>query len=167
MNKRKGKNNYNYRHGGCCGEKTKLYHTWQRMRQRCLNPRQPKYHRYGGRGITITKKWDCYSSFEAWALKNGYQDGLTLDRVNNDGNYTPKNCRWVSMSENSRKKGTTKISFQDAIKIRERLVKGESESDLATEFQVVHGTIWFIARGYTHVAEGECSKKLKERDLKK
>lgn len=81
---------------------TRLYHIWKNMRQRCGNPRKPDYQYYGGRGIKIDKRWDDYNEFEKWALANGYTDELTIDRINVDGNYTPENCRWVSMTEQAR-----------------------------------------------------------------
>lgn len=82
---------------------SKPYDTWTHMRERCLNPRHSKYHRYGGRGITICDEWrDDPVAFCAWATANGWQPGLQLDRINNDGNYEPGNCRFVTHAENQR-----------------------------------------------------------------
>jgi len=76
-----------------------LYKIWANMRQRCLNQTSKKYPRYGGRGITICPEWiNSYLQFEADMLPT-YQPGLTLDRKDNDGNYTPENCRWITLSE--------------------------------------------------------------------
>ena len=77
--------------------------TWFGIKQRCFNPNALMYPRYGGRGITITSEWLDFGQFERWALKSGYVSGLTIDRVNNDGNYEPGNCRWITKSENSRR----------------------------------------------------------------
>jgi len=73
---------------------------WRGMLTRCRNPNYHSYHRYGGRGITVCSLWtDSFQEFCHWALANGFKMHLTLDRRNNEGNYTPENCRWVSRSD--------------------------------------------------------------------
>lgn len=85
-----------YEKHGKCG--TRLYNIWFLMRQRCNNPKASHYKRYGGRGIKVCDEWsNDFPSFEAWALANGYADNLTLDRINNNGNYEPSNCRWTDI----------------------------------------------------------------------
>lgn len=156
----KGKNNPNYKTGlGCAGKRCSLYSSWQGMKQRCTNPNNPKYHRYGGRGITVCKEWMNIQGFLNWAKKSGWKEGLTIDRINNDGNYCPENCRWVSVSENSRKKSTTKIDMQTAQEIRSRA--NEDWYKLAKEYGCSHGNIWFIMHDFTHVPDGDCTKKIK------
>ena len=71
------------------------------MKSRCNNPKYSSYHRYGGRGITYCEEWETFEPFLKWALKNGYSDDLTLDRIDNDGNYEPSNCRWATQSQQS------------------------------------------------------------------
>lgn len=70
------------------------------MKQRCQNPRCKAYRNYGARGIKVCKEWQQFEPFLAWALKNGYQKGLELDRSDNDGDYEPSNCRWISRRDN-------------------------------------------------------------------
>ena len=144
-------------------KETGIYNSWMNMKQRCDNKKNPKYVRYGGRGIKVCQEWYDIHNFYEWAKKSGWFEGASIDRINNDGNYCPENCRWISMSENSRKKRTTKISFEQAKIIRERLDNGENENQLAKEYGVVHGTIWFIKNRFTHVDENKCSEKLKSR----
>ncbi|PGF00854.1 hypothetical protein [Bacillus toyonensis] len=86
----------NIKHGGW---KTRIYQTHSDMKQRCLNPNNPRYHRYGGRGIVICEEWMSFESFRDWAYSNGYSDDLTIERINNDGNYEPDNCKWATMEE--------------------------------------------------------------------
>lgn len=88
------------RHAGI--RNSKLYHIYHGIKQRCKNTNNPNYPEYGGKGILICEEWDSdYKNFEDWSLSNGYSDGLTIDRINSDGNYCPNNCRWISLSENS------------------------------------------------------------------
>ena len=69
------------------------------MKQRCYNPKNHAYKYYGGRGIKICNKWlNDFMSFYNWSINNGYAKGLSIDRINNNGNYEPNNCRWISSS---------------------------------------------------------------------
>jgi len=90
------------KHGEATGRKSRLYRIWKGMRERCRYPQHKSWHRYGGRGITVAEEWSEYAAFRDWALANGYTPDLTIDRINNDGNYEPGNCRWITRSENSR-----------------------------------------------------------------
>lgn len=77
-----------------------LYKKWAAMKRRCLNPNEQNYSRYGGRGITVCKEWvESYETFRAWALTAGYQEGLSIDRIDPDGPYCPDNCRWISIAD--------------------------------------------------------------------
>lgn len=75
----------------------KLYNSWSAMKHRCLYPSDTHYNYYGGRGITICEDWLDYEKFKEWAIKNGWQNDLTIDRIDYDKNYEPSNCRWVDM----------------------------------------------------------------------
>ena len=89
------------KHGG---EGTRLYDVWINMKQRCENTNNPRYHDYGGRGITVCSEWHDYAEFAEWAAATGYDERAargkcTLDRINNDKGYAPDNCRWTDMRE--------------------------------------------------------------------
>ncbi len=88
---------------GC--SKTRLYYIWKGMRQRCYNHNNPDYKNYGGRGIKICDEWlDDFQAFRDWATENGYREGLSIDRIDNDRNYEPDNCRWISIKQQQRNK---------------------------------------------------------------
>jgi hypothetical protein len=86
---------------------TRLHSLWLGMRKRCYTTSSTAYAQYGGKGITVSSHWDSYENFKAWALQNGYVDGLSLDRINSSGNYTPRNCRWVSVEAQIRNRRKT------------------------------------------------------------
>lgn len=99
------KGNHNHLiHGG---RKTRLYYIWKTMRQRCNNPKSQKHKSYHDRGITICHEWDDFAVFREWAYSSGYRDDLTIDRIDNDGNYCPENCRWATLTEQARNKQNT------------------------------------------------------------
>ena len=79
----------------------RLYNIWKNMRQRCSNPNASGYKNYGGRGISICSDWDNFYVFQDWALSNGYEDNLEIDRIDSNSDYSPVNCRWVTKSFNS------------------------------------------------------------------
>lgn len=86
--------------------KKKLYFIYHSMKSRCYNPNDRASHNYGARGIKLCDEWHSFEEFEKWALSNGYKQGLWIDRIDNDGDYAPSNCRWVTPKEQQNNKRT-------------------------------------------------------------
>lgn len=97
---------------GATGDHTnveRLYKIWVGMRQRCNNPCNKAFKYYGRKGVRVCKEWEDYNSFKTWALENGYNADAcfgecTIDRINPFGNYEPKNCRWITLTEQAKNK---------------------------------------------------------------
>lgn len=96
----------NLTHGG---RYTKLYQVWINMRRRCNSPKSQFYHRYGGRGISVCPEWGEFIVFKKWAESNGYKEGLSIERNNNDGNYEPSNCSWIPRCQQSQNRSSNVI----------------------------------------------------------
>ena len=112
---------------------TKLYHTWASMKDRCLNKNNPHYDRYGGRGITINNEWYDYENFYNWAISNGYEEGLSIDRIDNNGNYEPSNCKWTTQS----------VQNRNTSRNRMYTINGESLciTDIANKYNINRNTL--------------------------
>lgn len=83
---------------------SRLYYVWEAMRQRCTNQYNRWYDDYGGRGIAVCEEWHDFANFMQWAERTGYQEGLSIDRIDVNEGYNPVNCRWVTMHEQNRNK---------------------------------------------------------------
>lgn len=99
------------KHGDCKnGTISRLYEIWRCAKQRCYNKNDNSYKNYGSRGIKVCSEWkNDFVKFKDWALKNGYKDNLTIDRINNDGNYEPGNCKFSIMKEQQRNKRSNRL----------------------------------------------------------
>lgn len=87
----------------------KLRKVWRQMKSRCDKPTDGSYYKYGGRGIRVCDAWYDYFAFRSWSIENGYEDGLTIDRIDNEGNYEPSNCRWTDLKTQSRNTRTNRL----------------------------------------------------------
>lgn len=96
----------NFRHGMT---KTRIYNIWCRMRQRCSDKKCREYKLYGGRGITVCEEWQDFIQFHDWARESGYEENLTIDRIDVNGNYEPDNCRWATRLEQGNNKGNNHV----------------------------------------------------------
>lgn len=86
---------------------TRIYDIWRSMKSRCFYKNDVSYDRYGGRGITVCDEWLTFEKFHEWARSNGYSDNLSIDRIDNDGNYEPGNCRWATTEQQAGNRSTT------------------------------------------------------------
>lgn len=89
--------------------RSKIYAVWHSMKNRCLNSKDRYFQIYGGRGIKVCEEWLLFETFAEWASTHGYKDGLTLDRVDNNGEYKPDNCRWATWVEQANNKSNNVI----------------------------------------------------------
>ncbi len=132
------------RHGK---SKTPEYKVWLGMKKRCTNPKHKRFHRYGGRGISICKRWE--HSFLTFLFDMGLKpfEKAEIDRIDNDGNYEPGNCRWTTSKINNRNKGNVKLSFELSEEIRKLYKSGNyTQERLGEIYSVCHSTIGRIVR---------------------
>lgn len=117
-----------YKHGKSY---TSLYRVLAAIKTRCYNEKSPPYKNYGGRGISCCKEWlYCFECFYDWSIATGYKSGLEIERINNDGNYEPTNCRWATRKEQARNKRTNRILYYYGQ--RKTLVEWAEETGLTT-----------------------------------
>ena len=114
---------------------SRLYIIWKSMRARCENPHNHDYGYYGGRGITVCEEWHDFANFMQWAERTGYQENLTLDRIEVNEGYNPVNCRWVTMHEQNRnRRNNVNITYHGVTRCL---------SDWAATFGINRATLWW------------------------
>lgn len=129
--------------------KTRLYQIWNSMRMRCghSGPWHPKHADYKDKGIAVCESWaSSFMDFRSWALANGYNDTLTIDRIDNSGCYNEANCRWVSVTDNNRNRTTAKLNREIVSIIKSELLSGKTGKILAEKFSVSQQTICDIRK---------------------
>lgn len=135
--------------------RTKLYQLWKKIRERCYNPKASSFKDYGAKGITVCWAWRHNPSrFVLWASRNGWSPNLTIDRKDYRKGYSPGNCRFVSLSFNSRYTRRTKLTLADAREIRRLFECGTmTKKAMANHFSVSRRTIYHVICG-NHWKEG-------------
>lgn len=128
---------------------TRLYRIWGNMCNRCSNPNNPVWNRYGGRGITVCDEWKSYECFSAWAKTSGYTDDLTIGRIDNNDGYNPLNCRWVDdFVQANNKRNNHLIEYDGKI-----MTIAEWAKELGIPYKTLHQRIvgynWTTERAFT------------------
>lgn len=127
---------------------TRTYASWKDAKRRCFDPKNKRYPEYGGRGIGMSREWR--NSFGAFFASMGEApDGMTLERVNVDGNYEPGNCRWATKAEQARNTRSNKANWEMVREMRRRHANGESSARLAAEFGMCWTNAKYIVSGVT------------------
>jgi hypothetical protein len=88
--------------------RTRLFNIWRGMHQRCTDQNKSNYKYYGARGISVCHEWNEFAPFKDWADAHGYDEALTIDRIDPNGNYEPSNCRWISIEDQQRNRRNSK-----------------------------------------------------------
>lgn len=125
-------------------ENLKIHECWTNMKTRVKNKNYIHSHRYIGRGIDLFHEWERFIPFLKWALENGFKEGLTLDRIDNNKGYYPDNCRFISNKENHRNSSSVKINIKDAEKIRDMKSQGIPAVSIAEIFKISRRQIYNI-----------------------
>ncbi len=126
----------------------RLYSIWKHMVGRCHDPDEVGFRRYGGRGITVCEAWrNDYPAFARWALTNGYEDGLSNDRIDGDRGYSPDNCQWITLRENVRKTSRVKMTPEKRRMATGMATLGLSGRKISRLMGVSHNTINFYLNG--------------------
>ena len=149
-----GSERMNYKHGL---RRHPLYGIWNAMNQRCNNPNVGAYPHYGGRGIKVCEEWGSFEAFYKWSVANGWAEGLSIDRIDNDGNYCPENCRWTDIYTQANNTSSNRFITYNG--------KTQTEAQWAKELGMNKYTLssrinlrgWSIERAFTQPVRGRKS----------
>ena len=134
--------------------RTRLFRIHAGIRTRIFNKNCYAYKNYGGRGIKLCEEWGSFENFYEWAINNGYEKTLTIDRVDGDGNYEPSNCRWIPKEEQSKnRRGLVTFNGENAAEAARRL--GASDSTITARVKAG----WSLEDAFTRPVQGLCLKK--------
>lgn len=128
-----------------CG--TREYQAWQNMKSRCLNPANSRYHRYGKRGISVCKRWA--DSFENFYADMGACNGMTIERIDSNGNYEPGNCKWIPFSDQG--KNTCRIRYLEFMGSKKSIAEWSRDTGIkaTTITQRLNAYGWSVERALT------------------
>ena len=129
----------NPKHNQCY---TRVYRIYAKIKRRCFIVDDAAYSRYGGRGITMCDEWkDSFEVFSKWAYANGYKDNLSIDRIDNNGNYCPENCRWVDdYCQSNNRRNNLKYTFDG---------KTQTLSQWCREKNMSYKVVWYrLSKGW-------------------
>lgn len=125
----------------------RLYYIYNGMKSRCYNKEDKKYKNYGGRGIKVCNMWNnFYIMFKIWALLHGYKDNLSIDRIDNNGNYKSSNCKWATQAQQVQNSSKAKLNWNLVKKIRKLFNHGFSRKRLSELFNISKSQIEKIIR---------------------
>lgn len=121
----------------------RLAQTYKHMTARCYNKENKDYYNYGGRGIIVCEEWiKDRNSFCSWALKSGYKDSLSIDRIDGYKGYYPENCKWANAKEQARNTRRNVLTLEKAEQMRKEV--GATQKELAEKYNVSTSTVWLV-----------------------
>lgn len=142
------KSNHKSTHG-CASKDNRLYKIWHSMLSRCNNEKHKRYKNYGARGIAVCEEWINVLIFFNWAYSSGYNSLLTIERINNDLGYSPENCKWVTLTEQSYNRSNS-IGIEKVKIIIDRINQGDKVEKISNELSVPKFSIINIKKGRTY-----------------
>lgn len=135
---------------------TPLYGVWNQMKERCENPNHKSFKNYGGRGIAVCDEWrDSFSAFANWAMANGYEEGLTIERIHVDDGYKPSNCTWITKSEQvQNRRMNYKIEYNCEVKNLAQWCK-----EFGVRYELAHNRIYKLGWDFEKAMTTPCDIK--------